>query len=240
MARNSHIIGFLALILLIGSASTTMGGISISIGARWKWSEERRVGQKGIFRWSPFRHCFPCGNHSTRSGRGDRRSLRVTERGRRDPSTRSLRSLAQGDTEGMTQASTRASASLRTARGWRGLGSQRVIAIPGIDGMLARGRSDRLACVVRHDPRVVGDPVAVLDEDTGTVIGIHTSGGCDEIGGSNLGTGVDNPADDESVRPDGSPMLPPMPYGYLAGMSAADLDAIVLYLRSLPGLPDAG
>ena len=44
----------------------------------------------------------------------------------------------------------------------------------------------------------------------------------------------------KGVRPDGSQMLPPMPYGYLAGMSAADLDAIVLYLRSLPGLPDAG
>lgn len=35
-------------------------------------------------------------------------------------------------------------------------------------------------------------------------------------------------------RPDGSQMLPPMPYGYLAGMSAGDLDAIVLYLRALP------
>ncbi|WP_417724299.1 c-type cytochrome [Salipiger sp.] len=41
------------------------------------------------------------------------------------------------------------------------------------------------------------------------------------------------------VRPDGSAMLPPMPYGYLAGMTSDDLDAIVLYLRSLPPLPDA-
>lgn len=41
------------------------------------------------------------------------------------------------------------------------------------------------------------------------------------------------------VRPGGTPMLPPMPYGFLARMSAEDLDAVVLYLRSLPPLPDA-
>jgi mono/diheme cytochrome c family protein len=33
-------------------------------------------------------------------------------------------------------------------------------------------------------------------------------------------------------------MLPPMPYGYLAQMTPEDLDAIVLYLRSLPPLAD--
>lgn len=44
----------------------------------------------------------------------------------------------------------------------------------------------------------------------------------------------------EGRRPDGSPMLPPMPYGYLAGMTEDDLAAIILYLRSLPPLPDAG
>lgn len=43
----------------------------------------------------------------------------------------------------------------------------------------------------------------------------------------------------EGVRPDGSPMKPPMPYGYLAAMTAEDLDATILYLRSLPPLPDA-
>lgn len=41
------------------------------------------------------------------------------------------------------------------------------------------------------------------------------------------------------TRPDGSPMLPPMPYGYFAKMSAEDLAAIILYLRTLPPLPDA-
>jgi hypothetical protein len=44
----------------------------------------------------------------------------------------------------------------------------------------------------------------------------------------------------QGMRPDGSQMLPPMPYGFLAGMTPEDLDAIVMYLRSLPPLPDAG
>ncbi len=44
----------------------------------------------------------------------------------------------------------------------------------------------------------------------------------------------------DGVRPDGAPMLPPMPYGYLAQMTEEDLAAIILYLRSLPALPDAG
>ncbi|MDF0603695.1 cytochrome C [Psychromarinibacter sp. C21-152] len=43
----------------------------------------------------------------------------------------------------------------------------------------------------------------------------------------------------EGVRPDGTRMKPPMPYGYLARMTPEDLDAIVLYLRDLPPLPDA-
>ncbi|OSP56855.1 cytochrome C [Pseudoruegeria sp. SK021] len=41
-------------------------------------------------------------------------------------------------------------------------------------------------------------------------------------------------------RPDGSAMLPPMPYPYLARMTPEDLDALILYLRSVPPLPDAG
>ena len=39
-------------------------------------------------------------------------------------------------------------------------------------------------------------------------------------------------------RPNAIPMLPPMPYGYLAQMTKDDLNAIILYLRSLPPLPD--
>ena len=44
----------------------------------------------------------------------------------------------------------------------------------------------------------------------------------------------------KGVRPDGAPMLPPMGYGYYARMTEDDLAAIILYLRSLPPLPDAG
>ncbi len=40
-------------------------------------------------------------------------------------------------------------------------------------------------------------------------------------------------------RPDGSQMLPPMPYGYLAKMTEEDLTALLLYLRTIPPLPDA-
>ena len=44
----------------------------------------------------------------------------------------------------------------------------------------------------------------------------------------------------EGRRPDGSAMMPPMPYAYLARMSGDDLAAIILYLRSLTPLPDPG
>lgn len=44
----------------------------------------------------------------------------------------------------------------------------------------------------------------------------------------------------EGVRPDGTAMLPPMPYGHFALMTPGDLDAIVAYLRTLPPLPDPG
>jgi mono/diheme cytochrome c family protein len=42
----------------------------------------------------------------------------------------------------------------------------------------------------------------------------------------------------EGRRPDGAPMLPPMPYPFLAAMSDDDKAALVLYLRSIPGRPD--
>jgi len=38
----------------------------------------------------------------------------------------------------------------------------------------------------------------------------------------------------EGVRPDGSPVLPPMGFSYYSHISDSDLDAIVAYLRSLP------
>lgn len=42
----------------------------------------------------------------------------------------------------------------------------------------------------------------------------------------------------EGVRPDGSRMLPPMPYAWFAKMTPDDLQAVILYLRTLPPLPD--
>ena len=58
------------------------------------------------------------------------------------------------------------------------------------------------------------------------------------------GDGIAGYSDDElrtmitqGVRPDGTPMQPPMPYGYYARMTPRDVDAIILYLRSLDPLP---
>lgn len=42
------------------------------------------------------------------------------------------------------------------------------------------------------------------------------------------------------TRPDGSPMLPPMGYGYYSAMTSEDVEAIILYLRSLPPIPFGG
>lgn len=43
----------------------------------------------------------------------------------------------------------------------------------------------------------------------------------------------------KGVRPDGSRMLPPMGYNHYAAMTEDDLNAVILYLRELPPLPDA-
>ncbi|WP_425046436.1 c-type cytochrome [Primorskyibacter sp. S87] len=40
------------------------------------------------------------------------------------------------------------------------------------------------------------------------------------------------------VRPNGSRMMPPMGYHHYAAMTEGDLDAVILYLRQLPPLPD--
>ena len=42
----------------------------------------------------------------------------------------------------------------------------------------------------------------------------------------------------QGQRPGGVPMLPPLPYSYLAQMTKDDLAAILLYLRALPPLTD--
>ncbi len=43
----------------------------------------------------------------------------------------------------------------------------------------------------------------------------------------------------KGMRPDGSRMMPPMGYHHYAAMTSDDLDAVVMYLRQLPPLPDA-
>ena len=43
----------------------------------------------------------------------------------------------------------------------------------------------------------------------------------------------------QGKRPDGTAMLPPMPYGYFSRMTEDDTKAIIAYLRVLPPLPDA-
>ena len=60
-------------------------------------------------------------------------------------------------------------------------------------------------------------------------------------------TGLSEYSDEElgrmivaGLRPGDVPMLPPMPYPYLAKMTDDDLAAILLYLRQLPALPDGG
>jgi mono/diheme cytochrome c family protein len=44
----------------------------------------------------------------------------------------------------------------------------------------------------------------------------------------------------DGKRPDGTGMLPPMPYGHFKAFTPDDLAAVILYLRSLPPLPDQG
>ena len=44
----------------------------------------------------------------------------------------------------------------------------------------------------------------------------------------------------DGIRPNGSKMLPPMGYPHYAAMTEDDLDAVILYLRQLPPLPDGG
>jgi mono/diheme cytochrome c family protein len=43
----------------------------------------------------------------------------------------------------------------------------------------------------------------------------------------------------QGKRPDGTAMMPPMPYGHFAKMTWDDVKAVIAYLRTLPPLPDA-
>jgi mono/diheme cytochrome c family protein len=116
-----------------------------------------------------------------------------------------------------------------------------------------------VADVSRDDPLVYG---AYLAGPVGHCIECHTPGSHGNVDyANNLGaggrvfagpwgqsvssnitqTGLNRWTDEEikimiskGIRPDGSPMMPPMGYGYYANISDGDLDAIVAYLRSLP------
>ncbi|WP_233270549.1 c-type cytochrome [Chachezhania sediminis] len=102
-------------------------------------------------------------------------------------------------------------------------------------------------CLECHTP--MGPQGPMVDTDLGRG-GFEFHGPWGTSVASNLTSHADGLArysDDElkamivnGTRPDGSPMMPPMPYGYLAHMTPGDLDAIVAYLRTLPPLPDKG
>ncbi len=42
----------------------------------------------------------------------------------------------------------------------------------------------------------------------------------------------------KGINAEGNPMMPPMPYGYLAKTTPDDVAAMILYLRTLPPMPD--
>ncbi|MTH77530.1 cytochrome C [Paracoccus aestuariivivens] len=99
-------------------------------------------------------------------------------------------------------------------------------------------------CMECHTP--MGPQGPLLDTRLGAG-GFEFHGPWNVSVAANLTNGPDGLADysDDEIknmlrgqRPDGTTMLPPMPYPYLAKMTPEDMDAIVLYLRTLPALPD--
>ena len=133
---------------------------------------------------------------------------------------------------------------------------------PEMGDSLSKGKDASklsVAAVSRDDPVAYG---AYLAGPMGHCIECHTPGSHGKVDyANNLGaggrifagpwgksvstnitpTGLSRWTDDEiktmiskGMRPDGSPMLPPMGYSYYANISETDLDAIVAYLRSLP------
>lgn len=101
-------------------------------------------------------------------------------------------------------------------------------------------------CMECHTPMGPTGPMLSTDLGRG---GFEFAGPWGVSVASNLTNHADGLADysDEEIsamitegrRTDGSQMLPPMPYEYLAKLSDNDLKAILLYLRSLPALPNA-
>ena len=100
-------------------------------------------------------------------------------------------------------------------------------------------------CMECHTPRGPTGPMLSTDLGRG---GLRFAGPWGVSIASNIthhADGLATYSDEEIVamiaegrRPDGSKMLPPMPYEYLAKMSDADMKAILLYLRSLKPIPN--
>ncbi|AXI46947.1 cytochrome C [Sulfitobacter sp. SK012] len=100
-------------------------------------------------------------------------------------------------------------------------------------------------CMECHTP--MGDQGPMLDTHLGAG-GFEFHGPWGKSVSANLTThedGLANYTDAEilkmitqGVRPDGSKMLPPMGYHHYAAMTENDLDAVLVYLRQLPALPD--
>ena len=101
-------------------------------------------------------------------------------------------------------------------------------------------------CMECHTP--MGPQGPMLDTDMGRG-GFEFHGPWGTSVAANITSGPDglaNYSDEQvaamitqGVRPDGSKMLPPMPYPYLARMTPEDLSALIVYLRTVPALPDA-
>lgn len=94
-------------------------------------------------------------------------------------------------------------------------------------------------CTVCHSP--IGPQGADLANNLG-LGGNHFPGPWGESVSANITpVGLSGYSDEQiatiitkGMRPDGSHMLPPMPYGFYANIKPDDVSAIILYLRSLP------
>lgn len=104
--------------------------------------------------------------------------------------------------------------------------------------------ADLAHCLECHSP--MGPQGPMLDTDGGRG-GMEFTGPWGVSVSSNItahADGIAGLSDDDvktmiikGIREDGTPMLPPMPYPFLAKMTPSDLDALVIYLRTLPPLP---
>jgi mono/diheme cytochrome c family protein len=102
-------------------------------------------------------------------------------------------------------------------------------------------------CLECHTP--MGPEGAMLDTALGQG-GLKVAGPWGVSVAANITSsedGLANYSDDDlaamitqGIRPDGSHMAPPMPYGHFARMTPDDLKALITYLRTIPPLPDPG